>query len=105
MALARNSEDAGIMSEAVGAFKDFCFNNFQLRRLYAAPLANNPASARVLDKTEKTISSKTASSLIHSSTKAELAGAEYAQSLSHGVTVHHTCLAVDLVLTLLRAKD
>ena len=41
----------GIMTEAIAAFKDFCFNNFQLRRLYAEPFANNPASARVLDKT------------------------------------------------------
>ena len=41
----------GIMSEAVGAFKDFCFNNFELRRLYAEPFANNVASARVLEKT------------------------------------------------------
>ena len=41
----------GIMSDAVAAFKDFCFNNFQLRRLYAEPFANNQASARVLDKT------------------------------------------------------
>jgi RimJ/RimL family protein N-acetyltransferase len=37
----------GIMSEAVAAFKDFCFNNFQLRWLYAEPFANNHASARV----------------------------------------------------------
>jgi len=40
----------GIMSEAVGAFRDFCFANFSLRRLYAEPFANNPASARVLEK-------------------------------------------------------
>ena len=39
-----------IMSEAVAAFTDFCFENFQLRRIYAEPFANNPASARVLEK-------------------------------------------------------
>ena len=40
----------GIMTEAVAAFTDFCFDNFQLRRVYAEPFANNPASARVLEK-------------------------------------------------------
>ena len=39
-----------IMSEAVGAFRDFCFTNFLLRRVYAEPFANNPASARILEK-------------------------------------------------------
>jgi len=41
----------GIMTEAVAAFTDFCFENFPLRRIYAEVFANNPASARVLDKT------------------------------------------------------
>jgi len=41
----------GIMTEAVAAFTDFCFEEFQLRRIYAEPFANNPASARVLEKT------------------------------------------------------
>ena len=40
----------GIMTEAVGAFTDFCFDNFSLHRIYAEPFANNPASARVLEK-------------------------------------------------------
>ena len=40
----------GVMSEVVGAFTDFCFNNFSLHRLYAELYANNPASARVLEK-------------------------------------------------------
>ena len=40
----------GIMTEAVAAFTDFCFENFQLRRVYAEPFANNLASARVLEK-------------------------------------------------------
>jgi ribosomal-protein-alanine N-acetyltransferase len=40
----------GIMTEAVGAFTDFCFQNFSLRRIYAEPFANNAASARVLEK-------------------------------------------------------
>jgi RimJ/RimL family protein N-acetyltransferase len=40
----------GIMSVAVVAFTDFCFNNFPLRRVYAEPFVNTPASARVLMK-------------------------------------------------------
>ena len=40
----------GIMTEAVGAFTDFCFDKFSLHRIYAEPFANNPASARVLEK-------------------------------------------------------
>jgi RimJ/RimL family protein N-acetyltransferase len=40
----------GIMTEAVAVFTDFCFENFQLRRIHAEPFANNPASARVLEK-------------------------------------------------------
>lgn len=40
----------GIMTEAVAAFTDFCFEMFQLRRIHAEPVANNPASARVLEK-------------------------------------------------------
>jgi ribosomal-protein-alanine N-acetyltransferase len=39
-----------LMSEAVVAFADFCFENFLLCRIYAEPFANNPASARVLEK-------------------------------------------------------
>ena len=40
----------GIMTEAVRAFSDFCFDTFSLRRIYAEPFANNPASSRVLEK-------------------------------------------------------
>ena len=40
----------GVMSEAVTAFTDFCFGNFPIRRIYAEPFANNPVSARVLEK-------------------------------------------------------
>ena len=40
----------GIMTEAVAVFTDFCFENFQLRRIHAEPFANNPASAGVLEK-------------------------------------------------------
>jgi [ribosomal protein S5]-alanine N-acetyltransferase len=40
----------GIMTEAVGGFTDFCFDNFSLRRIYAEPFGNNPASARVVEK-------------------------------------------------------
>ena len=41
----------GIVTEAVAAFSNFCFEVFQLRRIYAEPFANNLASARVLEKT------------------------------------------------------
>lgn len=40
----------GIMTEAVAAVTDFCFENFPLRRISAEVFANNPASARVLEK-------------------------------------------------------
>jgi len=40
----------GIMTEAVVALTDFCFDNFLLRRISAEVFANNPASARVLEK-------------------------------------------------------
>ena len=40
----------GIMTEAVTALTDFCFDNFSLRRISAEVFANNPASARVLEK-------------------------------------------------------
>jgi ribosomal-protein-alanine N-acetyltransferase len=40
----------GIMTEAVAALTDFCFENFPLRRISAEVFANNPASARVLEK-------------------------------------------------------
>jgi RimJ/RimL family protein N-acetyltransferase len=40
----------GVTTEAVVTFTDFCFNNFSLRRIYAEAYANNPASARVLEK-------------------------------------------------------
>ena len=40
----------GIMSEVVPAFAKYCFENFSFHRLYAEAYANNPASARVLEK-------------------------------------------------------
>ena len=40
----------GIMSEVIPAFAEYCFENFSLHRLYAEAYANNPASARVLEK-------------------------------------------------------
>jgi len=40
----------GIMTEAVVALTDFCFDNFLLRRISAEVFANNPASTRVLEK-------------------------------------------------------
>jgi ribosomal-protein-alanine N-acetyltransferase len=42
----------GIMTEALAAFTDFCFNAFPPRRIYAMTFANNPASARVLEKAD-----------------------------------------------------
>ena len=42
----------GIMTEAVAAFTDFCFENFSLHRISAEMFANNPASARVLEKAD-----------------------------------------------------
>ena len=40
----------GVMTEAVTAITDFCFDNFPLRRISAEVFSNNPASARVLEK-------------------------------------------------------
>jgi RimJ/RimL family protein N-acetyltransferase len=40
----------GIMTEAVTAITNFCFDNFPFRRISAEVFANNPASARVLEK-------------------------------------------------------
>jgi RimJ/RimL family protein N-acetyltransferase len=40
----------GIMTEAVTELIEFCFQNFPLRRISAEVFANNPASARVLEK-------------------------------------------------------
>src|SRR5436190_4702564 len=40
----------GVMTEALTAVTDFCFDNFPLRRISAEVFANNPASARVLEK-------------------------------------------------------
>jgi len=38
------------MIEVVPALVEYCFENFALYRIYAEPYANNPASARVLEK-------------------------------------------------------
>ena len=40
----------GIMSEVVPAFANYCFQEFSLTRMFASAYANNPASARVLEK-------------------------------------------------------
>jgi RimJ/RimL family protein N-acetyltransferase len=40
----------GVMSEAVPAVTDYCFENFPLHRIHAEAYANNPASVRVLEK-------------------------------------------------------
>jgi RimJ/RimL family protein N-acetyltransferase len=40
----------GIMTEVVAAFTDFCFEDSPIRRISAEVFANNPASARVLEK-------------------------------------------------------
>ena len=42
----------GIMTEVIPAFVDCCFVKFPLHRTYAEPYANNPASARVLEKSD-----------------------------------------------------
>jgi len=38
------------MTEVIPAFVDHCFEKFPLHRIYAEPYANNPASARVPEK-------------------------------------------------------
>ena len=48
--LGENFWGRGIMTEAVAALTDLCFENFSLRRISAEVFANNPASARVLEK-------------------------------------------------------
>ena len=40
----------GVMTEALTAVTDFCFDNFPLRRIFPEVFAKNPASARVLEK-------------------------------------------------------
>src|SRR2546430_5283659 len=40
----------GIMTEAVTAFANYCFETFSLKRMFAEAFSNNPASARVLEK-------------------------------------------------------
>ncbi len=40
----------GIMTDVVIAVTDFCFENSPIRRISAEVFANNPASARVLEK-------------------------------------------------------
>lgn len=40
----------GMMTEAVSEFVNDCFKKFPLHRVYAEAYANNPASARVLEK-------------------------------------------------------
>lgn len=41
----------GVMSEAVNAFTDYCFRSFPFHRIQAETFSNNPASARILEKT------------------------------------------------------
>ena len=40
----------GIMTDALNAFVDHCFGEFQLTRIYAVPFAGNNGSCRVLEK-------------------------------------------------------
>lgn len=40
----------GVMTEALTAVTDFCFDNFPRRRIATEVFASNPASARVLEK-------------------------------------------------------
>lgn len=40
----------GVMTESVRCFTDWAFGHFRLKRIYAEPYANNPASCKVLEK-------------------------------------------------------
>jgi len=48
--LGENFWGRGITTEAVTAVTDICFKNYPLHRISAEVFANNPASARVLEK-------------------------------------------------------
>ena len=48
--LGENFWGRGIMTGAVSALTDFWFQNSPVRRIFAEVFANNPASARVLEK-------------------------------------------------------
>jgi len=48
--LAEDFWGKGIMTEAVAAFVNYCFEKFSLTRMFASVYASNPASARVLEK-------------------------------------------------------
>ncbi len=48
--LGQNYWGRGIMTEVVGAFSDYLFEAFALKRVFAVPYANNPASTRTLEK-------------------------------------------------------
>ena len=54
----------GIMSDAVPAFADYCFNQFPLNRIFAMPHSNNPASARVLEKAGFTLEGRLARNVV-----------------------------------------
>jgi hypothetical protein len=83
----------GIMTEVIPPFVDHCFENFALYRIYAEPYANNPASARVLEKAGfilegdlRTTHLRTVSSWIHFSTpKHKIA------SLSRSISILYRC--------------
>src|SRR6266404_2480448 len=76
------------MTVAVGAFTDFCFENFPLRRISAEVFANNPASARLkkpasLSKdASRTTSSKMGSFSIPCSTPGQSSSCEAATCVS-----------------------
>jgi [ribosomal protein S5]-alanine N-acetyltransferase len=54
----------GIMTETVIAVTDFYFANFPLRRISAEVFANNPASARVLEKAGFTLEGRLINNII-----------------------------------------
>ncbi len=54
----------GIMTEAVAAFSDFCFEHFPLRRISAEVFANNSASAHVLEKAGFTLEGRLKNNVI-----------------------------------------
>jgi RimJ/RimL family protein N-acetyltransferase len=54
----------GIMTEAVTALVNYCFENFSLNRIFASAYANNPASVRVLEKAGFTFEGRLRSNVI-----------------------------------------
>jgi ribosomal-protein-alanine N-acetyltransferase len=58
----------GIMTEAVKAFSDYCFDEFGLLRIYAEPYATNEASCHVLEKAGFTLEGRLRSNVVKEGT-------------------------------------